>query len=315
MISDLCLVAGGSGFLGQNLVIRLLESGYRVRVLSRRSQDAVGWAADLGSKLDWQVGDFNQTVMLERALKGCSTVFHLLSSALPACPSNDAERIVASDIGSSAVLLELCRQIGVRKVIFFSSGGTVYGVPKTIPINEQQNCDPINSYGIQKLAIEKYMRLYSHLYGLETVSLRIANPYGPGQRGTGSQGFIGVALNAILSGTEIKVWGDGSVTRDYIHVDDVTCAAVLALERGVSEREINIGSGVGTNLHDVLLELERATGKIAKVRYMPGRPFDVPTNVLDILRAKTVLGWEPQIDLRQGIEQLVMERTQAEYLG
>jgi UDP-glucose 4-epimerase len=309
MLEGLCLVAGGSGFLGQNLVNRLLEKGYQVRVLSRRSQDAVDWAVDLGSRLDWQVGDFNQTAVLERALEGCTWVFHLVSSALPARPSSDAERFIAFDIGSSAVMLELCRQIGVRKVIFFSSGGTVYGVPKTIPIKEHQHCDPINSYGIQKLAIEKYMRLYSYLYGLETVSLRIANPYGPGQRGIGSQGFIGVACNAILSGLEIRIWGDGTVTRDYVHVDDVTCAAVLALERDVSEMEINIGSGVGTNLQEVLLELEQATGRTAKVDYMPGRPFDVLANVLDISKAKNVLGWEPQIGLRQGIEQLVKEQT------
>jgi UDP-glucose 4-epimerase len=307
MSKRMCLVLGGSGFLGQNLVARLLEQEYPVRVLSRRAQTSVEWAANLGTRIEWFVGDFNETLTVERSLEGVGAVFHLVSSTLPARPNIDAEREVVLNISSSAVLLELCRRMNVRKVVFFSSGGTVYGFPNSIPIAEDHPCEPISSYGIQKLAIEKYLGLYHHLYGLEVISLRIANPYGPGQRRMSMQGFIGVSLNAITHGLEVEIWGDGLVVRDYIHVDDVTRAALLALKSRLGAEVINIGSGVGTSLLDVLLELERATGCKARIRYQPGRPFDVPINVLCIAKAEKILGWRPEMDLRRGIEHLVQK--------
>ena len=305
MSKRMCLVLGGSGFLGRNLVASLLEQEYPVRVLSRRAQTSVEWAANLGARIEWLVGNFNETLTVERSLEGVTAVFHLVSSTLPARPNSDAEREVVLNISSSAVLLELCRRMDVRKVVFFSSGGTVYGFPNSIPIVEDQPCEPITSYGIQKLAIEKYLGLYHHLYGLEVISLRIANPYGPGQRSVSLQGFIGVSLNAILHDLELEIWGDGSVVRDYIHVEDVTRAALLALNLGIGAQVVNIGSGVGTSLRDVLVELERATGQKARIRFQQGRPFDVPINVLSIAKAEKVLGWKPEIDLRRGIDQLV----------
>jgi UDP-glucose 4-epimerase len=299
------LVIGGSGFLGQNLVFGLLENGYPVRVLARRTQANVDWASDLGQRLEWFVGDFHQGQILEEALNGSAVVFHLVSSTLPATSNTDPIRDVVLNVGSSVKLLDLCRKAGTNRVIFFSSGGTVYGIPSVIPTSEDQPCNPLSSYGIQKLTIEKYMGLYHHLYGLETVSLRISNPYGPGQRSISPQGFIGVSLNAILHHQELEIWGDGYVVRDYVHVHDVTRAALLALETTVGGYAINIGSGLGTSLREVVSELERATGLVAKVRYRPGRLFDVPTNILNIDTAMKLLGWSPTVALRQGIEELV----------
>jgi UDP-glucose 4-epimerase len=304
-VKSTCLVIGGSGFLGQNLVCGLLEHGYPVRVLARRPQAEVPWANDLGQRLEWFVGDFHQDQVVEEVLTGSATVFHLVSSTLPATSNTDPVRDVVLNVGSSVKLLDLCRKAGTKRVIFFSSGGTVYGIPNVIPTSEDQPCNPLSSYGIQKLTIEKYMGLYHHLYGLETVSLRIANPYGLGQRSISPQGFIGVSLNAILHQQEFEIWGDGSVVRDYVHVHDVTRAALLAIETTVDVQAINIGTGVGASLREVVSELERATGLVAKVRYRPRRLFDVPTNILNIDTAKKWLGWSPTIALRQGIEDLV----------
>jgi UDP-glucose 4-epimerase len=300
-----CLVLGGSGFLGQHLVHRLLKQGYAVRVLSRRSRDSLTLAQSLGKQVEWIEGDYAQPDTIQRALNGIECVFHLVSSTLPATSNADPLNDVLSNVGSSIALLEFCRTMGIRKVVFFSSGGTVYGAPKVIPTDEDQVCNPVSSYGIQKLTIEKYLGLYHHLHGLETISLRISNPYGPRQRSISSQGFIGVALAKILQGQELIIWGDGTVVRDYIHVEDVMTAAILALEATAVSQTINIGSGLGTSLREVITLLESVSGQIANVTYKPGRSFDVPINILNIDRAKQVLGWVPEIGIKQGVTELV----------
>ena len=188
-----------------------------------------------------------------------------------------------------------------RRVVFVSSGGTVYGVPKSVPIREDHATDPICSYGITKLAIEKYLHLYRELHGLESVVLRLANPYGERQRTHASQGAIAVFLGKALRGEPIEIWGDGSVVRDYIHISDVTRALLLAMDHAGSNRLFNIGSGLGASLNEVLEAIESATGVAPERHYLDGRPFDVPRSVLCIERAERELGWRPHIGLKEGI--------------
>lgn len=202
-------------------------------------------------------------------------------------------------------MLTLALEAGVKKVIFVSSGGTVYGEPTQVPIPETHATDPVCSYGIAKLAIEKYLALFHHLHGLDYTVLRLANPFGEGQRTHASQGAIAVFLGKVLRDEPIEIWGDGSVVRDYIHVADVVQALLAALEPSTQEHVFNIGSGRGHSLNEVLDTIEKITGRVAIRKYLPGRGFDVPLSVLNIDRAKNVLGWAPAVGFEEGVERFV----------
>jgi UDP-glucose 4-epimerase len=177
----------------------------------------------------------------------------------------------------------------------------VYGVPEVVPIRETAPTRPICSYGIHKLAIEQYLHLYQALHGLEYCILRMANPFGERQRPDGSQGAIAVFLDKALRGEEIVVWGDGTVVRDYVYVQDVARAFCLAAEHTAPAGIFNIGSGEGRSLQQVLGAVEELLGRPVRRRYVAGRPFDVPVNVLDPTLAARLLGWSPQVSFAEGL--------------
>jgi UDP-glucose 4-epimerase len=189
----------------------------------------------------------------------------------------------------------------VGKVVFISSGGTVYGSPKYLPIDESHPTEPQVSYGVTKLAIEKYLLIYQQLHGIKANILRVTNPYGERQRVETAQGAVGVFLSRALQDMPLDIWGDGSVTRDYIYVADVAEAFAKAVMYDGQKSVFNISSGVGTSLNELIAVLERVTGKPIPRNYSPGRPFDVLTSVLDNTLAKQELGWQPRTSLEEGI--------------
>ena len=175
-------------------------------------------------------------------------------------------------------------------------------MPEQIPILETHATDPVCSYGITKLSIEKYLHLFHVLYGLDYTVLRLANPFGEGQRVQASQGAVAVFLGKILRGEPIGIWGDGSVVRDYIYIRDAIDAMLAALERTTSEHVFNIGSGRGHSLNELIDLMEAVTGRTADRRYLAGRQFDVPANVLSIARATQFLDWSPKVSLDSGLK-------------
>lgn len=169
-----------------------------------------------------------------------------------------------------------------------------------MPIPESHPTNPLCSYGITKLSIEKYLDLFNHLYGLNYTVLRIANPYGERQRLQASQGAVAVFLGKILRGEPIDIWGDGSIVRDYIYISDVIDALMASLKE-TEEHIFNIGSGHGHSLNEILDVIERVTGRSSIRQYLPARSFDVPESVLSIEKARKILGWEPKIDFDTGV--------------
>jgi len=295
------LILGGAGFIGSHLAEALLQKGHHVRLFDRPNVERPPSLAKYQS-LEWMPGDFQSTADVYSAVSGIDVIFHLVSTTLPKNSNDDPVFDVQSNLCGSLRLLAAAVENGVRKVIFISSGGTVYGIPHQVPIPETHPTEPLVSYGITKLAIEKYLKLHHELYGLDYTVLRVANPYGERQRTDTAQGAVAVFARKALSGEIIEIWGDGSVTRDYIYVSDVVKAFLCALEYTGETRVFNIGSGVGVSLNDLLEAIESLTGRQLERRYMAARKFDVPVSVLDITRAQVSLGWGPQITLRAGLE-------------
>ena len=292
-----CLVLGGGGFIGSHLALALADAGHRVRVFDRPH----GRFLRLLERCEVFTGDFLEPRDLERALSGTEVVCHLIATTVPKSSNENPVSDVAANVVGTLRLLELCRSRGVRRIVFPSSGGTVYGIPRATPIGETHPTDPISSYGIHKLTIEKYLHLNQVLNGLDYRVLRIANAYGERQRTETAQGAVSVFLERVLRGGALQIWGDGSVVRDYIYVGDVVRAFLRMLDYEGEHRIFNVSSGVGVSLNQLVDEIARAIGRRPAVEYTPARRFDVPLNVLDASLARKHLGWSAAMPLAEGL--------------
>jgi len=291
-----CLVLGAGGFLGHALMAALRDGGSDVHGFGR------GAAPGALGMMPWTTAAFEDAPALADALRGREVVFHLLGSSLPHTSNQDPAADVASSVIPTLRLLDLCRAAGVRRVVFASSGGTVYGVPAQVPTPEDAPAAPISAYGINKLMIERYLHLYGHLHGLEHQVLRIANPYGPGQSPFRPQGVVAVMMHAALLGRPVEMWGTGEVTRDFVHVDDVSRAFIAAATYDGQHRVMNVGSGQGRSLNAVARDVAAAAGRPGlAVTRTPARAADVPVSVLDTELIRQETGWAPQVDWAAGL--------------
>lgn len=296
-----CLVLGGGGFLGSHACDALLAHGYHLRIFEKLYVDREN-VQHLISDVEWQEGDFTNESHLRDIVQGMDCIVHAIGTTLPKDSNENPAYDISSNVISTLHLLNAAKEAGVRKIIFFSSGGTVYGIPRTVPITEDHPTDPISSYGIQKLTIEKYLHLYHRMHGIDYAVMRISNPYGERQRPEASQGAVAVFLYHILRDEPIEIWGDGSVTRDYLHISDLAGVIPSLLTYEGKYKLFNISSGRGLSLLDMIRTFEKVTGRSVELRFTPSRPFDVPVNVLDNTRARQELGWTPRVDFAQGVK-------------
>jgi UDP-glucose 4-epimerase len=299
-----CLVLGGRGFIGSHLVNALLEAGHQVTCFDRPHLVPLGATHASDERFRFVEGDFVSEADIAEALPGCDVCFHLVSTTLPHSSNADPVFDVETNLLGTVRLLNHARSAGLRKLVFVSSGGTVYGTPTSVPIDESHPTHPLCSYGITKLAIEKYLELFHHLHGLDYCVLRIANPYGEMQRTQASQGAVAVFLGKAVRGEAVEIWGDGSVVRDFVYIGDVADALVKAMHHEGPQRLFNIGAGRGHSLNEVLDTIDEVVGRKTRRVYRPGRAFDVPANVLSIERASTHLGWRPRVAFRDGVARL-----------
>lgn len=294
------VVFGGGGFIGSTIVDRLLLEGHEVRVFEREQVHPYRKFSAL-ERVEWMAGDISSAHDVNHALEGMDQVMHLVSTTLPKNSNDDPIYDVQSNVVSTLQMLKGMVARNIKKIIFISSGGTVYGNPQYTPIDEKHPTDPLVSYGITKLTIEKYLNAYRHMHGMQGVCMRVSNPYGERQRFESAQGAVGVFLHQALVGKTIEIWGDGSITRDYIHVDDVADAFVKAVNYTGLYNVFNISSGIGTSLNALLDQLEDSLGKPIDRRHLAARPFDVPLSILCNKLAQRELGWAPQVDMAAGI--------------
>jgi len=307
-----CVIFGGGGFIGSAIADSLLKAGHEIRIFERPR--VVHYRKfEKNEKVEWITGDISSAHDVGNAIDGADVVLHLVSTTLPKNSNDDPIYDVESNLVGTLQMLKAMVVHKVRKIVFISSGGTVYGIPKYLPIDEQHPTDPLVSYGVVKLAIEKYLHIFEQTHGIKAITLRVANPYGERQRIETAQGAVGVFLHNALKGLPINIWGDGKVTRDYLHVSDVAEAFVKAVEYEGLKRIFNISSGVGTSLNELIDIIDKIIGKPAERHYMPGRPFDVPVSILGNELAKTELKWTPLIPMQEGITQTAkwMKKTLA----
>lgn len=293
-------ILGGGGFIGSAISDRLLRDGHELRIFERYRVEPYRQFS-VGERVEWLAGDFMSVHDVSRTIDGVDAVLHLISTTLPKGSNDDMVYDVESNLVATLKLLGAMVEKRVRKIVFISSGGTVYGNPAYLPIDEGHSTEPRVSYGITKLAIERYLLLYQQLYGIRANILRVANPFGERQRIEAAQGAVGVFLSRAIQGQPVEIWGDGSATRDYLHVSDVAEAFARAVNYEGAKSVFNIGSGIGTSLNELIDIIERVLGREVVRHYRPGRRFDVPVSVLDNTLARRELGWEPQLKLEAGI--------------
>ncbi|WP_400192020.1 NAD-dependent epimerase/dehydratase family protein [Hymenobacter sp. B81] len=295
-------VIGGAGFIGRAIVAELLALGRQVVVVGRQAAPAPlpAGVRYCSSPTDSDRAD------LRRVLEEADEVIDLAYATVPQTSFQDPVNDILVNLPEAVRTFELALAAGVRRFVWVSSGGTVYGRSSAALITEDHPTLPISPYGITKLAIEKYAHLYFETRGLPVLCVRPANAFGEGQRPYVGQGFVATAIASILDGRELTLFGEQGTVRDYLHVQDMAHGIVAALLHGQPGEVYNLGSGIGLTNRQILEALEplaAAAGFGLNVRTQPPRLFDVPVNVLDAGRLRAATGWAPRLPFEQGLRQ------------
>ncbi|MBP62397.1 MAG: NAD-dependent epimerase [Planctomycetaceae bacterium] len=296
----ICLVTGGGGFIGSHIADRLLREDYQVRVLDPYADRSCN-LRHLEGQIEIVSATSADEALSRESLEGVDTLFHYAGAVLPAASNDQPVADVLDHLANTLRLFVEAAESGVKTIVFASSGGTVYGIPKKLPISEIHPTNPISSYGVVKLALEKYLAILERKYGLRCIVLRYGNPYGPRQAPSPGFGAVATFAERLANRQPIEIWGDGSVRRDFIYIDDAIDATYNAFRYTGQERVFNIGSGTATSLNDLVTTIQLASGTKAKVVHRQARPSDVPEIALDIGRAERELAWKPKTTLEAGI--------------
>ena len=285
-------VFGGAGFIGRNVVELFVDQGRSVLSLDRRR--APGF-----ENISCLIEYTNPTTYLAK-IKEIKTAIVLISASVPGTFADDMSGEVKSNILPFTCLVQNLAKGGVETIVFMSSGGTVYGIPQTVPIKEDHPLIPVSHYGFGKVLMEDILRFTSAKYGFRSVILRPSNPIGRYQR-PGTQGIVSAAVSAALGGTHLDIWGDGSVVRDFFDVEDLAVAIDLVVRDADVSGNFNVGSGRGYSIREVVNEVQKITGRTIDVSYGTPRPFDIQTNVLSYKKLNRSVGWEPSKPLSYSI--------------
>lgn len=297
------VVIGGGGFIGSHLADLLHQSGRRVTVLGRRSQPSV----ELPDGCHYVSGDYGNAAVLRGLLTTGVEVIDLAYSTVPKTSYGDPVFDLLSNLPASVGLLKECHHAGVSKIVLVSSGGTVYGHSRFLPITEDHPTEPVSPYGITKLTIDRYAQMFFQTLDLPVAVARPANAYGETQRPGLGQGFLAEAIDAVLHGREVPVFGAQGSVRDYIHVRDVAAGILAVLDSGEPGQIYNIGTGNGTSNLEALQIIENIScpvGYPVKINTLPLRRFDVQSNILSSAKLQKISNWNPQVSIREGIHKM-----------
>ena len=296
------LLLGAAGFIGTNLALALSKD--KNNIITAVDSNINFFAPVLRNIENIKLKETSicNDCDFDNILNGQEVIYHLLSTTIPSTSNQHIPQELVANVVFSAKLFESCVKNGIKKIIFISSGGAVYGKESDCPLSEKTSTNPISSYGIQKITIEKLLYLYRYLYGIDYRIIRLANPYGPYQRPNGVLGAVTTFTYKALKKEEIIVYGNGSVVRDFIYIDDAI-RAILKISEGDAEyRTFNLGCGYGTSITELLNIISQALKMDLSVIYKDGRKSDVPVNYLDISRFESCYGKLNPISLKEGIK-------------
>ena len=296
-------ILGAAGFIGTNLLIGLAKNSENNITAVDKSETYFSHLKNLNlTNVIFKESSLDVDSDYDSLISGADIVYHLISTTVPTTSNQHITQELQSNVILSSNLFEACVRKKVKKVVFISSGGTVYGKEHNCPLNEDSPTNPITAYGIQKITIEKLLYLYKYMYNLDYRIIRLANPYGPYQRPNGILGAVTTFVYKALAGEAIDVYGDGSVIRDFIFIDD----AIRAIQKIVNGDEMfktyNLGCGYGTSIKQVLDCVRKTLGIDLVINYKESRKVDVPVNYLDIHRYETAFGALNPTSLEEGIK-------------
>lgn len=293
------LILGGNGFIGRNLAVSLADQGFDIVSADRIITPAL-------PRIEQRIGNLDDSSFIHSLFDSIpyDWVIHLACSLIPSSSYDDFIRERELNITGGFELIRTMLKSGSKKLIFFSTGGAIYGNNGLQINNELAPLFPMNYYAFAKLAMEQFIQLEARLSGLEYIIVRPSNPYGSGQNLFGRQGLIAVTLGKILSGEHPQVWGDGSIVRDYLHISDLVDSIHKLVNCNAVNEIVNVGSGKGLSVNEVLKTIQQVTGNKLAVQYLPGRQVDVPVNVLDISKIHAIANWSPRIELEEGVSAL-----------
>lgn len=291
------LVVGGNGFIGSHLVDALVDRGHDVTAFDRFSTGSVSFR----SAATALPGDFLSRSDLRAAVAGRDVVFHFLATTSPATAEADPTLDIRTNVIQTVELLAACADAGVGHVYFASTGGAIYGPQAASGFSEDSPTLPVSPYGIGKLTIEHYLRYFRAKHALRSTSLRISNPYGTRQHPNRKQGLIPIALREIARGGTVTRYGDGSMVRDYIYVDDLVRMIAPLADASPRHEVYNLGSGRGHSVTEVLETIARVTGRDVPLREVPTPATFVDRVVLDVSRFDAEFGITAPTTLEQGI--------------
>lgn len=292
-------ILGGAGFIGTNLAKELAKTD-KVTIIDK-NDSYFTTLRNMNLPLNYQVFPYHLDSDFDVQLKGTDVLYHLASTNIPGDSNRNIAAELEANVTVTAKLFDACIRQGVKKVVFISSGGAVYGKTSVCPIPEDTVTNPITSYGVQKLTIEKLLYLYHYQAGLDYNIIRLANPYGPYQRPNGRLGVISTFIYKAMTDGKLEVYGDGSVVRDFIYIDDAV-KGIIRIANGKSKyRLFNLGTGKGTSVNQVIDIIKKIVRNDIIVDYIAGRSVDVPVNYLDISRYENEYGSLNPISLEDGV--------------
>ena len=303
-----CLVTGGAGFIGSALARALLARGDRVRVIDNFFSGKRENLADVAQDVELVEGDIRDEAALARALSGVELVFH--EAAIPSVPRSLADPIASHDANATGTLkvLAAAKKAGVRRVVYAASS-SAYGDTPTLPKVETMRPMPLSPYAVSKLAGEHYCQVYASAFGLETVSLRYFNVFGPRQDPKSEYAaVIPRFVTAALAGGGVTIYGDGTQSRDFCFIDntvEANLAAATAAPAGVSGQVFNVACGAATSLNDVVRLVAEIVGHPVPITYASGRVGDVKHSLADVTAARTRLGYRGEISFAEGLQRTV----------
>jgi UDP-glucose 4-epimerase len=297
------LVTGGAGFIGSHVAERFVELGHEVAVFDDLSS---GFREFVHSRARFIPGDLRDADLVDRCLAEFrpEVVDHHAAQIDVRRSVDDPRHDAAVNILGTLGLLQGCVRHGVRKVVYASTGGAIYGEGRQLPATEEHPVNPESPYGVSKHTVEHYLYLWKLLYGLDYTSLRYPNVYGPRQNPHGEAGVNAIFIGRMLEGKAPRIFGDGTAVRDYLYVADVVEANRLALERGSGEI-LNLGTGVGTSVNDIVRELAAILDFREPPVHEAARAGEIQRIYLDASRAGRVLGWKPTVGFAEGLRRTV----------